>query len=341
MTLTLTSAALVRPPATESFGAWRDAARRSFDEAVPTPERSLCETVYGDAGLDPRALGDAGQVRAPTRFRDARGRSQRDLALCAFDALLAAPNGPGDAAGCDLLVYAASSMDVHFHQSPVGWLAAQHQLTRRPHFALSQLQGASLAGALDIIDAMLGSDGAAVFVAAEAWPLPFPRGAAAPAVLADAGAALWLTRASVPGLRLVGTWQHSDDPFVVPGPDGAGSRLRYAHLRAAAEHGVRALLARCGCTAAQVDGWLPSGFDMALDESLRRNCAPNAAYAALPRIDDGWFCSAAAAALCVDVLERLHAGRMADGALLLSWGPSLGGAIGACLWRVTTTGGAA
>jgi len=336
MALTLASAAVVRPPATQAFGAWRAAAARTFDAATSTPERSLCETVYGDAGLDARRLGAALPAPERARFRDAGAHTQRDLALAAFDALLQAPGGPGTADDCSLLLYAAASMDVHFHQSPVGWLAARYKLTRRPHFALAQLQGAALAGAADIIDAMLDVDGAAAFVAAEAWPLPFPRACAGPSLLGDAGAALWLTRACVPGLRLAGTWQQSCDPFVLPGHGDQGGAILHAHLRVAAEQVLLAALAYHGFDTAMVDGWLPSGFDMALDESLRQRCAPRATYAALPRADDGWFCSAASAVLCADVLDRVRAGELADGALLLSWGVSLGGAIGVSLWRVAS-----
>lgn len=335
MPLTVAGASVVRGATTLTAHDWRGQVADAWAAAEPTTERALCECVYGDAGLDARA--QCASVDAPdtVRFRAAAGQSQRNLAHAALEVLFADPGLGASAADCQLLVYAAASIDWRYQQSPVGWLAVSHGLTRRPHFALSQLQGASLAAAAGVIDAMLPAAGHAVLVAAEAWPVPFPRTCAGPVLLGDAAAALWLTRDPVPGLRLHGTYERSHDPFLAPGHAARTVRIEPDRLLECAERAIRASLARHGLAAAAIDCWLPSGLDPGLDETLRGRCAPGARQPALPRADDGYLCCAAAPALCADALESVRAGDLEDGALLLSWGASLGGAIGVSLWQAS------
>jgi hypothetical protein len=339
MPLTLAGASVVRGANTLSAHDWRERVVQAWTAPEPTPERGLCDLVHGAAGLDARVAHMPVRAPGPLRFRDAGGRSQRDLAHAALEALFADQGRHARAERCQLLLYAAASIDSRYHQSPVGWLAATHRLADRPHFALSQLQGASLAAAAEIIDAMLPAGGAAALVAAEAWPVPFPRACAGSAPLGDAGAALWLTRDLVSGLRLHGAHQQSHDPFLVPDSGARSARIAPDRLLASAEQAIGAALARHGVAATALRGWLPSGLDPELDETLRRRCAPAARDAALPREDDGYLCCAAAPALCADVLASIRAGELEDGALLLSWGASLGGAIGVSLWRVAASAG--
>lgn len=334
--LTLTHATTVRPVATQSLDEWRELVAASYASAEAAPSRALCELLFAEIGQDAKRSIRMDGAAAHVRFRAAGGESQRELANQALTQLIGQLAEGEAGQRCELLVYASASMDERIHQAPAGWLASLHGLSRQPHFALSQLQGASLAAGVDIIAAMLSPEnGAGLFVAAEKWPLPFSRVAHAPAALGDAAVALWFVRGEAPGLRLVGNCQQGYPPFLMRNPDGqAEPCMDREPLLEAAQRTIAEALLRHNLRAEQIDGWLPSGLDAPFEEELRRRCGISAPYVAQARPDDGYFCSAAMPALCADVLQRIAAGELADGALLLSWGVSLGGGIGVVLWCV-------
>ena len=320
--LTLHAASVCRPQATQTVDDWL-AARA---ELLARPEMSVNRRLAG--------LLAAGDGRTPplaarqARFRAEPEAAQRALADRALGELLAGRGAALDA--CSLLLYTAASVDEHVLQAPVGWLASRHGMSDRQHYALAQLEGASMALAVDLIDASLADGQAALLVAAEKWPQPFPRCVHDGAVLADVGVALWLVRGAAPGLALLASAQRSGTPFM----RNIDSGLDTAALLDAASALVRATLGEHGIAPASIHGWLEAGPDAALEAPLRARCGVAPAYLGRPRSDDGYFCSAAGPALCAAALDDIAAGVLADGALLVSWGASLSGAVGVCVWQV-------
>lgn len=335
--LTLVRAAAVRPTRTQSLAHWREEALAAYACADAAPYRGLTEMLFAQTGHDGRALCEQIGLPAETRFREASGQTQGDLARQALAALVDSLADAAVLARCKLAVYAAASVDEHFFQSTIARLAGSFGFSSLPHFSLAQLQGASLPAAAELIAAMLRDEGdAALFVSAEKWPTPFPRALDVPAVLADGAAALWFERGDAAGLRYAGGSQRSFDPFVT-------ERLQHGRrtpgiampaLLEAAAAVIAQCLAEQGLSPRDVAGWIPSGMDARADAALRERLGIEAELVAAPRADDGYLCAAAAGTLLADLLARVGAGDFADGELWLSWGASFGGGIGVALWRV-------
>jgi hypothetical protein len=318
--LTLRTASVCRPAATQTVGQWLAARTALLAQPQPSVNRRLSGLLAAGAGRTPPP------AAWQTRFRAEPEAAQRTLAERALGSLLASVSVDT----CTLLLYTAASVDEHVLQAPAGWLASRHGLSSRRHYALAQLEGASMALAVDLIDASLDDGQAALLVAAEKWPQPFPRCLHDGAVLADVGVALWLARGAAPGLGLLATAQCCVAPFLRDTAAG----LDTAALLDAAAALVTSTLCEHGIDPAAVGGWLEGGPDLSLEAPLRARCGVRPAYRGRPRADDGYFCSAAAPALCAAALDDIAAGLLADGTLLLSWGASSSGAVGVCLWQV-------
>ncbi|KFE69497.1 hypothetical protein DB31_6472 [Hyalangium minutum] len=183
-------------------------------------DRATAEFLYSQIGHDPLAHCRRGvdSVALPRgqRFRFSRAQTQLDMACQAVAALGDVLPKKELAARCGLVVCSATSLDESglFH-SMIGGVTGAVGLSRVPYFAVSQLQGASLAGAVDIIDAMLTQPGSgALFIAVERWPIAFPRVWSASTVLGDGAVAAWFTRGEGPGLRYVSGVVRSFNPFI-------------------------------------------------------------------------------------------------------------------------------
>jgi hypothetical protein len=360
--LTVTRARVVRPPEICTVASWAAEVETSYAGEDRSEERRLAEFWFSQTGHDVAALcrGSSRVPPAAAGFRRARGETQLELAS---EALAALVSDPGCLLRrCQLALCSTSSVDAStIFQSLAGWVAGRAGLSRLPHFSVSSLQGASLAGATEILDTMLLEPGAgALFVAVERWALPFPRLWGEATVLGDGAVALWFVRGEDRGLRHLGSVQRSFDPFIVEAPDAPAPegpdpdgdyRLRvvararaagearsltphWEALLAAATSVVGDCLQRRGVGAADLDGWIPSALDGAIEETLRHRLGASAPLAAAPHPGDGYLCAAATPALLADVLDGIGAGPLEDGALLLSWGASLGGAVSAQLWSV-------
>jgi hypothetical protein len=335
--LTLVRAAAVRPPRTSDVAQWREEVGAAYVRAEPSPYRGLTEMLFAQTGERAAALCERIPVPLETNFRDARGETQGELALQALAALVKSLPDAVALQRCKLAVYAAASVDEHFFRSTISSLGARFGFSSLPHFALSQLQGASLTAAVELIAAMLRHEGeGALLIVAEAWPTPFPRLCDVPSVLGDGAAALWFERRHRAGLRLVGSRQQSFDPFVAQHTDSGEampSILMQDLLDAAAEVIERCIDER-GVAKRDIAGWISSGISTQCDGALRERLGIEVPLIVEPRSDDGYLCAAASGVLVADLLERAAAGAIADGTLVLSWGASFGGGIGVALWRV-------
>jgi hypothetical protein len=236
---------------------------------------------------------------------------------------------------CRAIVYLTSSVDRAFFQSSVVRLAAAHGLHKVPHWGLGQLQGTSLPVALDVAHSLLNNNDAGVLViAAEAWPLPLPRGVAGTTVLCDGAVALWLSgSAEAAGLRIAATEQLSFDPFV----SIAGRRIEVdeAAMVDAAAATIMRILRAAGLSAAEVavrHSELRPGLDAALCRRLGLEPGPDTAWA-------GWACTAATPRQVAEILASARPAVPARPVLL--WNLSLAGAASAVLLRHTAAEGRA
>lgn len=333
--LTITRSAAHLPPTTRALGAWTAQATRCWesgsDDAGTLLYRGLLDIMYAPTGIAPAPLaGSAAGIEADLQFPFAEAETQAALAGAALAGMMQAPTA---AAPCDLAVYATTSVDEAFYTSSIGRLAADAGLSALPHFALQQLHGASLAGAVEIIDAMLPAGGSAWFVAAEKWPMPAPRVVDGASVLGDGAVALSL-HADGPagGLAVCDVVNASHPPFATV--SNGAIAIDHAALAAAVTGALQRLFDRTGPAAAR-RFWLPSGHGPALDAAV---AAPfGGALLALPdtTIDPRTHLGCAAVPFAVHrALQAWQAGALEDGDELVAWGCSFGGAVGALLFRL-------
>lgn len=331
--LMITRSAAHLPPTTTTLDAWTAAARRCWrdgaDDSGIALYRGLLDIMYAPTGIAPAALaGDAATIDQNLSFPVAGGETQTDLGGIALAQLM--PDAPRGA--CDLAVYATTSVDEAFYTSSIGRLAAEAGLSALPHFALQQLHGASLAGAVEIIGAMLPAGGSAVFVAAEKWPMPAPRVVDGACVLGDGAVALAL-RADGPagGLAICDVVNASHPPFAAL-TDGM-LVIDHAAFAAAATATVRTLLERSGPAVGR-RFWLPSGHGSALDAAVSAPFGGTVLADPAATIDPRIHLGCAAAPFGVHrALQAWSAGQVRDGDELVAWGCSFGGAVGALLLR--------
>ncbi|MCP3102886.1 hypothetical protein LZ198_28815 [Myxococcus sp. K15C18031901] len=359
--LTLTWARVVRPPDVVDVPQWARAAEAEYGTAEVSPDRTTAEFLYSQLGLDAKELCERAAAHAPEgrRFRISRSATQAELTQQAVLALAEALPLKDMVARCGLVVCSASSLDSSsvFH-SMIGGVTGAVGLSKVPYFSVAQLQGASLAGAIDIVDAMLTKPGSgALFLAVERWPVAFPRYWEPAVPLGDGAVAFWLTRGEGPGLRYVGGAVRSFDPFVretpvevrpIPPIQMPGLPVLQAPAREpgraaptptfdteamldAATSVLRDFLQEQDVSGKDLSGWVASGLRPDVDQRLRERLGIEAPVIAPPE-DDGYWCAAAAPAL----LARLVDGAQSPGGLFLSWGMSYGGSVGTQLWRAVS-----
>lgn len=315
-----------------------------------------------DPAVRPHAEADA-------RFAQELHASQADMAEAAVQGLMQSMQASrgqalADAAKqqCGVAVYATSGVDENFFQSSISRVVCGMGMSKVPHFGVAQWQGASWIGAMDIIGALSAeSEGAyaAMLVCAEKWPSPFPRVLSAPAVLGDGAAALWIERVGdhpeQPALVCVDTALRSSAPYVAsPNADMAPNAERTGtaeQVELAAQHRLpdvdRArilsdarelmgeLLHRHGLAPTDVSGWLPCGlgrdWDQALQDSLGLDGLSQQGLAWWDEDTSGYLCAVSGPVFIERVLGAMAAGHVPDSARFLSWGVSLGGAVGVAL----------
>jgi hypothetical protein len=163
----------------------------------------------------------------------------------------------------------------------------------------------------------------ALFVAAEKWPVPYPRVLSNGIVLGDAAVALWIVRAGdMPGLQVIGHALHSCDPC-----------LDFRQLIELATEAVSCCL-RSNCVdKGDVSGWICSGLDACLDHEVRRRLELVPALIA-GRNEPGGYLSAAAIPIGIsEILEHPQGGRGRRDGVIVALGVSFGGSIGVLLLR--------
>ncbi|WP_224360662.1 hypothetical protein [Hyalangium versicolor] len=366
--LTLAWARVARPPDFLDLPGWTAAVTAEYATTEVSLERGIAEFLHAQIGHDSRELcGLGAEMTAPPeglRFRISRTRTQAELAGQAVAALAEVLPMKELAARCELVVCSATSLDESgiFH-SMIGGIVGTVGLSHVPHFAVSQLQGASLPGAVDIIDSMLTKPGrGALFIAAERWPVAFPRRWDSSTVLGDGAVAAWFTREEQPGLRYVGGTVRSFNPFIREPPlevrplpsfevrglpplrgDSTGANktpaprarrsltLDTPAMLDAAESVIADCLREHGVTPMGLSGWISSGLHPDVDLRLRERLGVRAPVFA-PREDDGYWCAAAAPALLAELSDGVRTGRVRNDGSFLSWGMSYGGSVGAQLW---------
>lgn len=340
--LTLVHSASAQPVERTALGLWRERALAVWTGGGAPREqqrRGLAEIMFGEVACHPHAVCEATPAeRAAVTFSDAGAASQSELAEAALRELLAGLDAP-TLKRCKLALYGTASVDDHFFRSTLSGLAASHGFSAVPHFGLAQLQGATLAAAAEVAEAMLTADGeAALLLAVDTWPLPQPRQWDTLAPLGDGATALWLVRAEQPGLQFIGARQASFEPFVQVSAGAAVPIVDHEALFEAASQTLAGGLQELGVEPSDLGVWLDSGLSAAqalgIDARLRERVGALDAESVAPAPDEGYLCAAAAPALLGQVLARSCAGALPNGTLVLCWGASLGGGVGMSLWRV-------
>lgn len=332
--LTIVGGGQALPESSRTVEEWRIQAEACIGNAEITPYRGMTALLFGEVGISVSEHMDKIRLcKGSTEglsFRDARNTTQAQLADAAAANLFDGPEGANDRKQCRLTIFATSSIDENFFQSTVSRIASEYGLSRAPHFALGQLDGASIIAAIEVVDGMIEGedlDATATLIAAEKWPLPYPRLLPLWAVLGDGAAALSLSRdPSRAGLRVLGTLVESHDPFVEPGGDWANLN---ACLSAEVAATSKRLLVRLGVDVATLTGCIPSGMCRALDCEILTLLGVSCDFIEVLDVHDGYLGAATAPLLLASLLQRFQAGELAAGATCLLWACSFGGAVAA------------
>ncbi len=240
--LTVTHGSIAWPADRVGIDGWTDASRAFYRERGVTRESDvgaflgLSELMFCELGLKPLDVIGDGRWTGTVPVAACHAETQAELAGRAL-AALSEQMGPAALGKCRAIIYLTSSVDRAFFKSSVVQLAATHGMHRTPHWAIGQLQGASLPVALDIAHSLLDGDqgGGVLLIAAEAWPMPMPRAMGGTTVLCDGAVALWVSGdEAAAGLRVSVSESRSFDPFVSVG-DQAISVDEAAMMEAAVE----------------------------------------------------------------------------------------------------------
>ncbi|VWC78420.1 putative 3-oxoacyl-[acyl-carrier-protein] synthase [Burkholderia contaminans] len=138
--------------------------------------------------------------------------------------------------------------------------------SRRPPFAIGQLQDVSFATALDLTLAMMDADtelNTVLIVAAERWLPPFSRHVGLHTLLADGAAAALVTRHPAPGWRVRGL------TICTPAMHSSSSVIATPVDSATLMGAIDKALARAACQATQMDWIVPAKTDNGLLRSIR------------------------------------------------------------------------
>lgn len=342
--LTIVGAGCAVPKSTRSVEHWRRLAKGCMEDIEITAYRGMTALLFDEINSSVaehlEIIRQRTAVTDALSFRDADCESQANLAIAAVDDLFQASAGGQDREQCRLAILSTSSVDEAFFQSTVSRVVSEFGLSRVPHFALGQLQGASIIAAIEVVEGMIDADDAAAtatLIAAEKWPLPYPRLLPLSAVLGDGAAALSVSRdSSRGGLRVLGTLVESHDPFVEPGGDWEDLGVCMSEKIAAAS---KRLLNRLKIDVAALSGYIPSGLSREMDREVKANLCASIEFAEIPDVDDGYLGAATTPLLLASLLKKFRAGELAAAATYLVWACSFGGTVAAMVVRTQECGG--
>jgi len=326
MGLTITHCATEVPASLVSSPDWAELEAAAWRSNSSTPQKGLLEIMFKTFESEPIHT-SYDSISADISSPVSEGLSQADLASRALDSLY---EDLGETKP-DLAIYSATSIDEDFYSSVMGRLGGDYRFSKAPHFGVGQLQGASLAAALDIADSMLTEDHSqsALFFAAEKWGVPSTRNFSKSSMLSDGASALWITRnQEVNGLEIIDVVNRSCMPFT----DGS-REINFQELYIAFNNAINSLLERNKKLIADNEiSLLATGqgrfLDSQLEKELNLESAPFCSSADLD------FSSAAASISISQALQAQNQDVLENGQYLISCGASYGGAIGVVLLRI-------
>ncbi|HHT8996087.1 TPA: 3-oxoacyl-[acyl-carrier-protein] synthase III C-terminal domain-containing protein [Burkholderia cenocepacia] len=235
--------------------------------------------------------------------------SLSDMALCAARLLY---DGASQLPRPDQIIVCSTSFEHDLALSCAGRL--HHELaSRRPPFAIGQLQDVSFATALDLTLAMMDADielNTVLIVAAERWLPPFSRYVDLHTLLADGAAAALVTRHPTPGWRVRGL------TICTPATPSSSSVIATPVNSATLMSAINKALARAACQATQMDWIVPAKTDNRLLRSIRTHGDLPLERIWLADDTPGYLCAAHTPAR-LDSLTRAVSPR--DGQHLLVW----------------------
>ncbi|HIE1649592.1 TPA: 3-oxoacyl-[acyl-carrier-protein] synthase III C-terminal domain-containing protein [Burkholderia cenocepacia] len=235
--------------------------------------------------------------------------SLSDMALCAARLLY---DGASQLPRPDQIIVCSTSFEHDLALSCAGRL--HHELaSRRPPFAIGQLQDVSFATALDLTLAMMDADielNTVLIVAAERWLPPFSRYVDLHTLLADGAAAALVTRHPTSGWRVRGL------TICTPATPSSSSVIATPVNSATLMSAINKALARAACQATQMDWIVPAKTDNRLLRSIRTHGDLPLERIWLADDTPGYLCAAHTPAR-LDSLTRAVSPR--DGQHLLVW----------------------
>lgn len=320
---------------------WQEGAMRALAGADGSGYAQMCDSLFGPTPFELRALCERSVPDPGTAFGVVAQGHQLDLARRAVAGLLRGEDGANPRLDARMLVYATNSIDEHYFRSTVANVAVDLGLASIPHFSVGQAHGSALDLAIGMIGGALAQNAAsALFLAAERWPMPYPR-AWGFAPLSDGAAALVFSAApGAAGLQHVDSVCRGSRPFLsTPCPGGPAPLIDRERLRAEALEAIRELLDRQSVGGDELEGWLSCSLDGTLDGVVRGDMAPAVPHVIGHGADAGDAASAAPPMLLASLLDLVLARRARAGGLWLSWSVALGGTVSASLWRARPEAG--
>ncbi|MCW3663710.1 3-oxoacyl-ACP synthase [Burkholderia cenocepacia] len=280
------------------------------------PFDSVMQAVYGDTlrWRDECEPQRAPKAPSPPTLSDElavaeSNLSLSDMALCAARLLY---DGASQLPRPDQIIVCSTSFEHDLALSCAGRL--HHELaSRRPPFAIGQLQDVSFATALDLTLAMMDADielNTVLIVAAERWLPPFSRYVDLHTLLADGAAAALVTRHPTPGWRVRGL------TICTPATPSSSSVIATPVNSATLMSAINKALARAACQATQMDWIVPAKTDNRLLRSIRTHGDLPLERIWLADDTPGYLCAAHTPAR-LDSLTRAVSPR--DGQHLLVW----------------------
>ncbi|MBR8349549.1 3-oxoacyl-ACP synthase [Burkholderia cenocepacia] len=280
------------------------------------PFDSVMQAVYGDTlrWRDECEPQRAPKAPSPPTLSDElavaeSNLSLSDMALCAARLLY---DGASQLPRPDQIIVCSTSFEHDLALSCAGRL--HHELaSRRPPFAIGQLQDVSFATALDLTLAMMDADielNTVLIVAAERWLPPFSRYVDLHTLLADGAAAALVTRHPTSGWRVRGL------TICTPATPSSSSVIATPVNSATLMSAINKALARAACQATQMDWIVPAKTDNRLLRSIRTHGDLPLERIWLADDTPGYLCAAHTPAR-LDSLTRAVSPR--DGQHLLVW----------------------
>lgn len=298
--------------------------------------RGLVDILFDQEAMTTESARQAAQAENGQSFSIALDHSQQELARQALSDLR---NTVGeDAIGASSLVtYSHSAIDENIFQSSVCCLASELKLSKTPHFSVAQLQGASWFQALSIVDAFFRNQSemeSAIVIAAEKWPLDYPRALPNGLVLGDGACAMQITRLDdAPGYALLATKVCCFDDFGRVYDPAKNLSQSSRAIQKAAIQVIDELLAEAGLTVSDIAVMNESGAGEMLDSAVLSHFGLVHNAVACAAENSGYLSAAHAPIAAMNIFDQLSRNGVDDGACVLLWGVGLAGSIGASIFQ--------